>query len=500
VKEKLQPPVRIPEAAPTAPPEEAVLRLGVHDLSRIEWTAVLGLPEKGDRRYLVEFTVGIPANLYSPINMWDYVQQFTRLQSPEESGALRIERGEPDELRRDVLGVAHRLKLLRERFERTAVGASSMLVEALHPSLEANLIRTVDEASAVVQEVRSALLREPTDPGTGGPTPALRREWNLADEWISHQLLDFLAAAQRALDGLLAPHSKLHELDPEWTDRLSARLASALTEEVRHRKTQGFLNPRPDSSAELSAFVDRASHLKKHFQDVLFLDVKAFQVDYRVRNWTGIAAASLAAVFWLGFTLIPIGPSAKAGLGLTAFGALFAIAYALKDRMKELTRFWLSGQLTRLYGQRMVTLRLPRRDGQEPQPVLEAREKFDVDSVQIEDPLNTSLQATRRMMQIKYQMRSEVHACPQLGRSGIHSLKHIFRWDLTPVFSRLDNAMKAVPVLDPETRRVRFVDAPKEYRLPVNLTCTSGGRITRTEAQLVVSKRGLERLESFAEV
>jgi hypothetical protein len=475
------------------------LRLGVHDLSRIEWTAVLGLPEKGDRRYLVEFTVEIPANLYSPINMWDYVQQLTRLQSPEESGALRIERGDADELRRDVLGVAHRLKLLRERFERTAVGASSMLVEALHPSLEANLTRTVDEAAAVVQEVRSALLREPTDPGSGGPPPTVRREWNLADEWISHQLLDFLAAAQRALDGLLAPRSKLQELEPEWTDRLSSRLAGALSEEVRHRKTEGFLNPRPDSPGELSAFVDRASHLKKHFQDVLFLDVKSAQVDYRVRTWTGIAAASLAAFFWLGFTLIPIGPGAKAGLGLTAFGLLFAMAYALKDRMKELTRFWLSGQLTRLYGQRMVTLRLPRRDDQEPQAVLEAREKFDVGSVQVEDPLNIGMQAKRRVMQIKYQMRSMVHACPQLAKSGIHSLKHIFRWDLTPIFSRLDNAVKAVPVLDPETRRVRFVDAPKEYRLPVKLTCERDGRTVRTEAQLVVSKRGLERLESFAE-
>ena len=105
MKEKLQPPVRIADPPPPTPPEEAVLRLGVHDLSRIEWTAMLGLPEKGDRKYLVEFTVEIPANLYTPINMWDYVQQFTRLQSPEESGALRIERGDPDELRRDVLVV-----------------------------------------------------------------------------------------------------------------------------------------------------------------------------------------------------------------------------------------------------------------------------------------------------------------------------------------------------------------------------------------------------------
>jgi hypothetical protein len=103
-------------------------------------------------------------------------------------------------------------------------------------------------------------------------------------------------------------------------------------------------------------------------------------------------------------------------------------------------------------------------------------------------------------MLIRYQMRSDLHACPVLGKSGIHSLKHIFRWDLTPIFSRLDNAVKAVPVLDPETRRVRFVDAPKEYRLPVRLVSTSQqGTTVRAEAQLVISKRGLERLEGFVE-
>ncbi len=501
MKENLPPPPALPpESPPPFSDEEATLRLGVHDLSRIEWTAVLALPDKGQRRHTVEFTVDIPANLYSPMNMWDYVQQLTRLRSPHEAGELRIERGDLDELRRDVLGVAHRLKLLRERFERAAVGAASLLVEALHPSLAHNLIQTVDQAEAVVRDLREALLREPSDGGQGRPAPSLVREWQLADEWISHQLFDFLAAAQRALDAvLLGPNSRLHELDAAWTEQLSSRLAEALSEELRHRRECELTNPRPDSPAELSAFVERSSHLKKHFQDVLFLDVSAFQVDFRVRNWTAVVAASIAAMFWLGFTLIPIGPGTRAGIGLGTFGVLFAIAYAAKDRMKEITRYWLAGRLTRLYGQRMVSLRLPQRADPARSVVLEAREKFDIDEEQAEDPVNTTLQATRRVMRIRYEMRSDLHACAPLAKRGIHSLKHIFRWDLTPIFSRLDNAVKAVPVLDPLTRRVKFVDAPKEYRLPVRLAAVGPSGTVRASAQLVVSKRGLERLENFTE-
>jgi len=439
------------------------------------------------------------------VNMWDYVQQLTRLQSPREPGAIQIERGDADELRRDLLGAAHRLKQLRDRFERHAVGAASNLTETLHPNLAANFRQMIDQAESVVEEVRSALLREPSDAGQGRPSPVLLREWQLGDEWLSHQLLDYLAAAQRSLDGvLLGPHSRVHELDVSWTADLASRLGDALERELRHRRERDYLNPRPDSPAELSAFVERGSHLKKHFQDVLFLDVSAFQVDYRVRNWTGVVAASLAAIFWFGFTKLPISPGASLGLGVSTFALLSALGYALKDRVKELTRFWLAGRLTRLYGQRMVTLRLPQRADAERRVVLEARETFDVLREKVEDPLNTTVQATRNVMRVRYQMRSSLHACPTLNKSGIRSVKHIFRWDLTPIFSRLDNAVKAVPVLDPVTRRVRFVDAPKEYRLPVQLRSIGdgardeGGEVL-VDAQLVVSKRGLERLENFTE-
>ena len=47
--------------------------------------------------------------------------------------------------------------------------------------------------------------------------PALREEWRLADEFLSHALLDFLGAAQRAIDHvLLGPKSKLRELRNKW--------------------------------------------------------------------------------------------------------------------------------------------------------------------------------------------------------------------------------------------------------------------------------------------
>ena len=99
-----------------------------------------------------------------------------------------------------------------------------------------------------------------------------------------------------------------------------------------------------------------------------------------MRNYTGVVAAALAAFMWLSFTLLPIGSGTRAGLGVGTFAVMFALAYAIKDRIKELTRGWITGRLMRLYGQRMVTLKLPQRIDAARRVLLETRETFDVDA------------------------------------------------------------------------------------------------------------------------
>ena len=198
---------------------------------------------------------------------------------------------------------------------------------------------------------------------------------------------------------------------------------------------------------------------------------------------------------------MPIGSGTRAGLGVGTFAVAFALAYAIKDRIKELTRGWITGRLMRLYGQRMVTLKLPRRIDQARLVLLETRETFDVDSEPFAaDDLREiqDIGAPRRVVQLKFRMRATLHPAPALERAHIFSIKHIFRYDLSPIFSRLDNAVKQVPVLD-EHRRVRFADAPREYRFPARIIFQPvDGETIDHHAYLVVSKRGIERIEPRA--
>jgi hypothetical protein len=99
------------------------------------------------------------------------------------------------------------------------------------------------------------------------------------------------------------------------------------------------------------------------------------------------------------------------------------------------------------------------------------------------------------MTVLSYENRGEVYPNAQLVRSGVRRVKHVFRYDLSPLFARLDDATKPVPVLDGTSRRVRFIDAPRCYRLPVTVEIESGAQKYVERATLVMHKRGLERLE-----
>jgi hypothetical protein len=77
----------------------------------------------------------------------------------------------------------------------------------------------------------------------------------------------------------------------------------------------------------------------------------------------------------------------------------------------------------------------------------------------------------------------------------VRRVKHIFRYDLSPLFARLDDAMKQVPVLDAATHKVSFTAAPRCYRVPVRLRVVAPGEAREENATLVLHKRGLDRLE-----
>jgi hypothetical protein len=471
--------------------QEVDVRLEVHDASRLEWSVAVPLPADKPEKYAIELELEIPINVFAHHTPWDQLQSWTRLDGPAE----RIRPGDAvtiDELRRGAVAFAGRLARSSEGFSRHCRLAGALFAPGPATELEDGLDLWLGAAIATVEEARDEMIMPHPRDGQD-----LLRERGLVNEYISLRFLELMAGAERALASL-AP-SRYASSYAAAIERCEARLAQELEKELAYRETKGFVRADPGSHSSLEQYLERASRLKKHFQEVLFLEPETFKVADRIHHWVAGLVALLASTWAFAWQIILINKSptteSRIGSGIFVFAVLAGLVYASKDRLKEIGRTWISGHVHRLYAQRVARWRAPSGRLPERPIVVNARESFDQKVVTRPDPLNPECGARVPITVVRFSHRGEVQPNVTLVEGGIRRVKHIFRYDLSPLFTRLDDAMKQVPVLDAATRRVRFTDAPRRYRVPVRLKVSAPGASRDQEGVLVLHKRGLDRLE-----
>lgn len=477
--------------------ELGLVRVGVHDTSRLEWSVSLRLPDDGPVDYSIDVELQIPGQArHSP---WDQMQSFTRLDGPAlgmgAESALDI-----DGLRRGAVAVANKLARSSDGFARDCRLAASLFAAPPQVGeLTRQLHRWLNIARAVVRESRAQLVAFREE-----DTRELARERELADEFISVRLLELFAGAERSLRGVADSKSPHLEALKTVIGELEQRVADSLGEELGYRHDHAWIEADPSSVARLEAYVERASRLKKHFQQVLFLEPETFQVADRIHHWVAAFVAVLASTWAFAWQIALMNQApttgTQVGSGIVFLAVIAGVVYATKDRIKELGRTWISGHVHRIYAQRVARFRAPARRLPTRDVIVSARESIDQVVTTIPDALNPHAGATLPATVVHYVHKGRIFPQRQLAESGVRRIKHVYRYDLSPLFARLDDAVKPVPVLDAVTRRVRFIDAPRCYRIPVRIRVRTGRREWDDAATLVLHKRGLDRLERNDEV
>jgi hypothetical protein len=436
------------------------------------------MPEKRETSYDIDFQIEIPSHLFPQHAPWERLQQFARLDQADSAPDTKT----IDGLRRHVVSLAARLTRTSEGFARhcrlaTSPSADEEVMLGLRTWLEGG-IRVVFEARA--------RLAKPAD----GDPDELVRERNLVDEYLSTRLLEFLAGAERALDRSLE--------DAETLDVASVteRICEALNAEVAYRRAHGFVDASSGAARDLERYTERASLLKKHFQEVLFLEPERYAVADRIHHLVAALVAILAST-WAFMWQIMLANRSTGGTalsGLIAVALIAGVVYAAKDRIKEVGRAWVAGKVHKLYAQRVVRFQVPAGRHGMSGTLVRARESFNETELARPDPLNPESAARVHSTVVQYVQRGEIVPSKRLAEEGTR-IKQVFRYDLSPLFARLDDATKQVPVFDAVMRKVRFADAARYYRLPVRIVVTHKGTAHEQEGVLVVHKRGLERVE-----
>jgi hypothetical protein len=487
-----------PGLADVAPPDllpgesNAVLvEVGVHDISRFEWRVGIPVPSHGRSEYTVDAEFELPSNAVSSRSPWDQLQGLTRLEGIHSIPASSSAAETTEAVRRRVLALQQMLRRAKEGvirhcrlvFEPEGKNKNEEAVQFLSTWLDTAL-RALTVARAHLTE------------GKEGDSPEVRRERELADEYISVGWLDFLAETRATLETTLCPLADEDErFSSLWTS-VDERLARALDAELCYRRSKGYPIADAASPPSLETYVERSGWLKKHFQALLVLDREVVQVDDRVRVWFAVFAAVLAGAcaFALQLAFVPYrvtGPMwSLIGLALIMGGT-----YAMRERIKELARAWLTGRVYRFYAQRVVRCRLPTGTTPTRDIVAEAREWCNEMTTARPDPVDPEGGASRRATLVNHVHRGFVRSHPQLALARVGSIRQIFRYDLSPMFPTLHDPVKRIPVLDPETGRSRFVDAPRRYQIPFRVRVKWEGHWRELGATIVMDKQGIVRME-----
>lgn len=468
--------------------EKPDVRLAVHDATRLEWSVSVRVPERGELPCTIELELEIPSHLFPRHTQWDHFQQFARLDA-EEVGAA--DTSSVDGLRRHTVALATRLARVSEGFARHCRLVLSPL--AAGEDHEGALRLWIDTAVRLVAEARASLVAAQIGDGE-----EVRRERELVDEYASVRLLELFGAAERALaelrrdDERASPDSS--DALPLDLDAVDAHLADALHGELEYRRAHRFVDAGGGSAAALERYIERASLLKKHFQEVMFLEPERYSVTSRVHHLAAALVAVLASTWALAWQLaLDQRQSATVGSGVFAFALVAGLVYAGKDRIKEVGRAWLAGKVERHYAHRVVRYRAPSRTSPQRAVLLRARESFFEEEASRTDPLNPGSKARSTFTVVRYVQRAEVG--PRAGGTATQRVKQVFRYDLSPLLPRLDDRFKRIPVLDAGERRVRLAKAPRCYRFPVRLRVACGAAVHEEEGMLVLHKRGLDRIE-----
>jgi hypothetical protein len=471
----------------------------VHDASRMEWSVVLPVQAQEESTYQIEFEVDVPSNLFVPHEPWEHFQCFGRFAEGIESGASAES---IDALRRETLSTASRLARAHDALIRGLRARSALLVTGDEPLLGPAVDEAIGFAVQIVADARGRLCRSKP-----GESAAIATERALVDEYLSVRVLEFLGSVRRSISIAAQPTAPEPHAPADRqagsvapSDLSEDRVRAFLVTELEHRERAAYVSSDGDSPSALERFVERSSHLKKHFQEVLFLEHDTYQVAERIHHvvagFVAVIASTWAFVWQIALTDRAMSSSGgKIGSGVVLFGAVLGLVYAAKDRIKEIGRNWISGRVHTLYAQRISRFRLPpkmRSLTRGRDCLATVRESFGKTELLCEDPLNPESGAQQKTMRLGYMHRGKLTLALD-PRDGARGIKFVFRQDLSPIFPRLDDAHREVPVLSGGV--LRFVEAPRYYRLPIRFRVQRGGEELIESGAIVVHKRGLVRWE-----
>lgn len=286
---------------------------------------------------------------------------------------------------------------------------------------------------------------------------------------------------------------------PADFEEVQPLLMGLIRREIVYKESVGFLMMRKDSADQNRGMVFRAHLLKKYAESYLFLNANkkkdgrlAEQVYYSV-------AAGLSMIF---ATTIAFSFQQKYGNFTMPLFVALVVSYMLKDRIKELTRYYFVHRLAKKYFDNKTTISIKEtpigwmKEGVDfitedrvPDEIMEMRDRSDL------------LEANNRNTEEKIILyrklvRIDGEALDENNQYEIAGINDILRFNVSNFIQKMDSpeVPLAVPTSD---GGYEIIHGEKSYYINFLLQFQYDGKLRYKRFRLVMSRNGIEGIEKL---
>lgn len=266
-----------------------------------------------------------------------------------------------------------------------------------------------------------------------------------------------------------------------------------------NRKAKGFPVAEDGNQTENNNLVHRHSVLKKFFESELFVDLDKKKDGVAFEQTLYAIAAGLAMIF---ATVVSFSvQKAYGSLSIPLFFALI-FSYMIKDRIKELTRFWFVHKLGKRYFDNKSKIFVRGKvvgmmkegvdfidSSRTPGEVMELRNKNSV-LRKGEDFFDEHILLYRKVVDIYPEMLDEIGSYP------IEGMNDIFRLHLSRFTQKMDNPEQKLPILD-ENGNYGSTRGLKYYPINIVQQFREGDRIEYRRLKVILSRNGIYSIEKI---
>lgn len=280
------------------------------------------------------------------------------------------------------------------------------------------------------------------------------------------------------------------------------QILTLINSEINYKKAHKIPVVEVNSSTLNRDLISRFSTLKKYMESQLFLKKNVKEDGALVRQFYYSVAAGISMFF---ATIIAFSFQQKYGnFTLPLFIAL-VVGYMLKDRIKELSRFYFSQKLDSKYYDNRTEISFKKillgwykesqtfiKEQNVPQEIIQLRSRSAI------------LEAENRMNDEKiilYRMRVQLDK-KEINKANIYPIpgvNNIIRFNLTPFLTKMDDPYIPLYVpdeLDGQTE-YKIIKGEKIYYLNLILQYESQNQLNLKRYRIAFNREGIKNLEKF---